>query len=408
MDQLLASILGAIPSQDYLLNTWPGWAIFAAALYATWQIVRSLLPRSYAVFDGTAVVITGAGRGIGRRLAHEFAPYAPLVLMDVNAEGLEGTWSEVCADPRCKGAVRYVVDVSSDAQVKAALESARTQLGLPMRIIVSNAAVVNGADTQNLSEEAVRRSLLVNVGGSFNLLRHVLPDVLNARAGCLCLVASLMGFTGAASLSDYCASKWAVMGLVESLRQELGRDGLYDSVGTVAVAPYHVASTPMFRGILEGPRARNPLRTLFFRALHEEEVAHAIFKAVCAGGHHVVFLPWMFEWLVPILRLVMPLRVYDFFVGIMGGWHGMDSFRGVHHMSKPTESADATEVVLAATRAAKAASPGLPLRMASLETAAQREEAEVAMMGLAGSTGPRSRAGAAGASLAGRRPSLAR
>jgi all-trans-retinol dehydrogenase (NAD+) len=283
----------------------------------------------------SCVLITGAGSGIGRQMALEFARRGcPLALLDIDEASVRSVHEEILAlaptpssssSSSPPSSVYAVCDVSSASSVRAALASVRERMRSPIRVVVSNAGIVLGRDVDALSDADVRASLAVNVGGAFTLLRELLPELKAARSGCVVVTGSVMGLIGSARLSEYVAGKWALLGLVESLRLELQRDGLYDAVATVALLPSHV-STGLFEGAFEDDA--NPVRALCFPPLRDTAVARAAVDAVAAGGHHVLVLPRSLGWITLLARLALPLRAFDTFVGWFGGWRGMNSFRG--------------------------------------------------------------------------------
>lgn len=189
---------------------------------------------------GSWVLITGAGSGIGRQTALDLAGSgSSLALWDVNPGALADTAAAVAAAGATGAVVTTVVDVSDAAAVAAAAGAllARTPHRL-VDVVISNAGVVTGKDVHELTDADVRRCFGVNVLASFSLLRALLPPARAARRGCFVFVSSVMGLAGSAKLADYCASKFALIGAVESLRMELARDGLRAAIPVVTVMPY--------------------------------------------------------------------------------------------------------------------------------------------------------------------------
>jgi all-trans-retinol dehydrogenase (NAD+) len=150
-----------------------------------------------------------------------------------------------------------------------------------------------------------------------------------------------MGLIGGARLTDYCASKWALLGLAESLRLELARDGLAGELSVVSLAPYATA-TGMFSGIFSDARDRNALREALFPQLRPAQVAAAILTAVRAGGNALVVLPASAGVAFTAARAILPLAAFDLLVGWCGGWHGMSSFKGRAGAAE-AQAADALE-----------------------------------------------------------------
>ena len=302
----------------------------AAAFYIA--SARASAASASRLFQGASscVLVTGAGSGIGLATALAFsAAGSSVVLWDIDGAALAAA-AAACAAQRGGGAVEArAVDVSDEGAVAAACAALRARLpGGVVDVVVSNAGVVHGRDAEALSAAEVRRSLDVNVGASFSLLRELRPAHRAARRGAWVLVSSCMGLVGSARLADYVATKWALLGLAESLRLELARDGLSGrEVAVVAVAPY-ATRTAMFAGILGGERGANALREWLCPQLAAADVAAAVLAAVRRGGHALVVLPPVAGLAVAAMRALLPLGACDALIGWAGGWHGMATFKG--------------------------------------------------------------------------------
>lgn len=312
-------------------------------MWAVYSVTRKRA--QYFGSDKPWCLITGAGSGIGRQMALDFCREGcNLVLWDVNRDAMLDTGNMIdtmveklaMTDPgsnrTTEREIMYqVVDVSDAISVKSAVASLHQRGFGPIDIIVSNAGVVSGKDADYLTDGDVRRTMGVNVNASFNLLRELLPGAKARQHGCFVFTSSVMGMVGSARLTDYCASKAAVIGLTDSLRLELARDG-HSGISVITVCPYLVG-TGMFNGVFSDARDRNWLRSLLFPALSAADVSAAVVRAVRAGHHATLVVP---QLLGPFIRLarLLPLSWHDSFVGFMGGYHGMSSFMG-HRPPQP-------------------------------------------------------------------------
>lgn len=268
------------------------------------------------------VLITGAAHGIGLELAKAFYSIgADLVLWDIDDAGLASASSGFSTNR----ILTSRVDVSDPQDVAGAAALALSHG--PVDVVISNAGIVCGADVEALSATDVRRTLDINLGASFSLLRAFLPAMKARQQGCAVLVASMMGLLGGARLSAYCASKWGMFGLAESLRMELHRENSR-GVHVVTVAPYLVGDTELFRGAFARIRSVvDVLRSALFPPLTASAVATATVEAVCSRRDVVLVLPWYASAAVWAVR-ALPLRAADTVVGALGGWHGMETFVG--------------------------------------------------------------------------------
>nr|XP_014709253.2 retinol dehydrogenase 10 [Equus asinus] len=238
------------------------WAFVLAA--ARW-LVR---PKEKSV-AGQVCLITGAGSGLGRLFALEFARRrALLVLWDINTQSNEETAGMVrhiyrdleAADaaalqagngeeeilPHCNLQVfTYTCDVGKRENVYLTAERVRKEVG-EVSVLVNNAGVVSGHHLLECPDELIERTMMVNCHAHFWTTKAFLPTMLEINHGHIVTVASSLGLFSTAGVEDYCASKFGVVGFHESLSHEL-KAAEKDGIKTTLVCPYLV-DTGMFRG----------------------------------------------------------------------------------------------------------------------------------------------------------------
>lgn len=238
------------------------WAFVLAA--ARW-LVR---PKEKSV-AGQVCLITGAGSGLGRLFALEFARRrALLVLWDINTQSNEETAGMVrhiyrdleAADaaalqagkgeeeilPPCNLQVfTYTCDVGKRENVYLTAERVRKEVG-EVSVLVNNAGVVSGHHLLECPDELIERTMMVNCHAHFWTTKAFLPTMLEINHGHIVTVASSLGLFSTAGVEDYCASKFGVVGFHESLSHEL-KAAEKDGIKTTLVCPYLV-DTGMFRG----------------------------------------------------------------------------------------------------------------------------------------------------------------
>jgi NAD(P)-dependent dehydrogenase (short-subunit alcohol dehydrogenase family) len=167
-------------------------------------------------------VVTGAARGIGRRVAEVLADsgYA-LVLTDVQecAQTLEAVRK------RGSEALDVPGDVSLEADVHALAEHVHTRFGR-IDALVNNAGISFIAAAEDTSTEQWRRVLEVNLTGPFLLCRAFGRMMLEAGGGSIVNVASIAGLRGVADRAAYNASKHGLIGLTRTLAAEWGGRGV--------------------------------------------------------------------------------------------------------------------------------------------------------------------------------------
>ena len=177
------------------------------------------------MFDLTdkAVLVTGAGRGVGRALALRFAAAGAKVA------ALARTGSELEAaadDPAAHGRIRPIVaDVSRPESVAHAVATVRENLG-PIEILINNAAIYLEKPVIETTPDEWRRLADVNALGPFLLTREILPAMLRRNEGRIINICSTASHKGYANQSAYCASKHALLGFTRVLAEETHGTGI--------------------------------------------------------------------------------------------------------------------------------------------------------------------------------------
>jgi NAD(P)-dependent dehydrogenase (short-subunit alcohol dehydrogenase family) len=194
------------------------------------------------------VLITGAARGIGALIArrlHERG--ARVALLGIEPELLEATAAE------CSAAPWFGCDVADRDQVDAAVDAAVGRLG-GLDVAIANAGVGAQMTLIDGDSNVWDKTMAVNLGGTYNLVRAAGPHVAHPR-GYFLVTASLAAGVHLPLMSAYCASKAAVESLGDSLRIELRPSG-----ARVGVAYYAELDTDMTsRGFATKAASRMPL-----------------------------------------------------------------------------------------------------------------------------------------------------
>jgi short-subunit dehydrogenase len=175
-------------------------------------------PPRHAV-RGKVAVVTGAGSGIGRQLAFTLARRgARLALSDVSAAGL----AETAARARALGAEVHTttLDVTDRAAVLAHADAVAGHFGV-VHQVYNNAGVAGGTTVLDSDWADYDRILGVNLFGVLHGTKAFLPHLIASGDGHVVNVSSLNGLMAQGGINAYSASKFAVRGFTEALRQEL-------------------------------------------------------------------------------------------------------------------------------------------------------------------------------------------
>lgn len=194
-----------------------------------------IFKKSKINFKNKVAAITGAGSGIGRQLAIQLADLGcHLSLSDINSEGLSGTLRLV--DRQDLKITTEILDVSDNDAVIAWANKTVAEHGR-VNMIFNNAGVAL-FDTVELGKRKDLEWIMnINFWGVINGTTAFLPHLRAAGEGHVINISSLYGLIGQPGRSAYNASKFAVRGFTEALRQELELDSENPGISSSCVHP---------------------------------------------------------------------------------------------------------------------------------------------------------------------------
>ncbi|TKS80462.1 Epidermal retinol dehydrogenase 2 [Collichthys lucidus] len=282
-------------------------------LLSIWYNVESFIhffvPMKKKNIAGEVVLITGAGSGIGRLMAQEFAALGTvLVLWDINQEGMK----ETARLAKKSGASRvhfYLCDCSDKSEVYRVADQVKREVG-DISILVNNAGIVTGKKFMDAPDSLIEKTVEVNTMAHFWTYKAFLPAMIANNHGHLVSIASSAGLIGVNGLADYCASKFAAVGFAESVALELLATGK-DGVRTTIVCPYFI-NTGMWPRLL-------PI-------LNPEYVVKKIIYAVLTDQVYLLLPRSMY--LIAALKNILPMKQGILLGQYLGAFNLMDTFKG--------------------------------------------------------------------------------
>jgi NAD(P)-dependent dehydrogenase (short-subunit alcohol dehydrogenase family) len=284
--------------------------------------------RSEQTGEGRSILITGSSSGIGRATAERFAARGWQVFASMRnpergaalrARAAEAGW-RLTTPP---------LDVTSDESVAAAAAQVLRETGGRLDVLINNAGYYQFGALEETSADELRAQLETNVVGVLRTTRAVLPAMRARRTGTIITLGSISGRVAVPMGAAYTASKWALEGMIESLRLELIPFGV--RVVLMEPGPYHTALHDNERLAAAGGRDDSPYAGLL--AAYRRQLAKlpreddlgplidAIERAATSenprlrwpigptsltGGRLRAFVPdRLYEWL---MRLAFPIR----------------------------------------------------------------------------------------------------
>lgn len=255
-------------------------------------------------FTGKAAVVTGGASGIGYALAERFlAEGMRVAIADVDQAALDSAVAAL-ADGRDPGSVIGVrTDVRNEADVERLAQATLAAFGR-VDVVCNNAGVESGGSFLSIPEQAWRWVMDVNFFGVLNGCRVFLPLLQENGGGHIVNTASVAAFnSGTATMTPYCASKFAVLGMSESLEVELRTAGSPVGVSLLAPGPVKTRMVDAERNRPDDvPLAREAERVMVMErlaaataeaGLDPADVAGSVLEAIRTNTFFVLTHPQM-------------------------------------------------------------------------------------------------------------------
>lgn len=195
-------------------------------------------------FEGKAILVTGAGMGIGAAVAETLAAEgAAVAAFDIDEGSVNATVSKINAGGG------QAIAIQGDARIPADVESAVEQAAQHFQRLDGLAAiagVLRVTPTVETPDDQWRDVMETNVWGPFLFSRSVIPHLRQSGGGSIVMAASIMAFASSPGAALYSASKGAIVSMTKSLAVEFAAE----NIRVNCVAPGTVR-TPMARGLAE-------------------------------------------------------------------------------------------------------------------------------------------------------------
>ena len=265
------------------------------------------------------VLVTGAAKGIGLATVKRLLKKdAKVILWDFQPNDLEDAVKSLKAEGH--NVFSQVCDVTNKEQVYRNAAIIKKDIG-DVDILINNAGTVYTGYMLDRSDEELENMINVNFTSMIYTIRSFMPAMLEKNKGHIINISSASSLIGAPKLAIYAATKWAVMGLTESLRLEAIK---MDKKG-VRFSSIH----PNFlkKGLFEGAKL-NILGSIFAPGIKSHDVvAKVIVNRAIRFGFHSPKIPWIMNQSV-LLRALLPSSLLIKFSSLYGLNNMMDEHTG--------------------------------------------------------------------------------
>lgn len=189
------------------------------------------------MLNGKVAVITGAGRGIGKAIALQFAEYGAKVVINYRSS-LAQVEELITTITNAGGeAIAIQADISKEEEAKKLMQEAVVAFGR-LDILINNAGITKDNLLVKMSEADFDSVIDINLKGTFFCMKHASAIMLKQRAGKMINISSVVGIKGNIGQVNYAASKAGIIGMTKTAARELASRGITVN----AVAPGFIES----------------------------------------------------------------------------------------------------------------------------------------------------------------------
>lgn len=197
------------------------------------------------LLEKKVALITGAGRGIGRVIAEQFAQDGAIVYINDLMPGDMEDWAKDCAERNGTKVVPVCFDVTDSAALKAGLMSIYKTEGR-IDVVVNNAAIIQNQKLGMVTKQLLEKMYSVNVFAVIDMIQIVSRLMARTGGGSIVNIASITGVVGSPGQVAYSSTKGAVIAITKSAAKELSPQ----QIRVNAVAP-GIIKTERFEELYE-------------------------------------------------------------------------------------------------------------------------------------------------------------
>uniref|UniRef100_A0A1L8E4X0 Short-chain dehydrogenase/reductase 3 n=1 Tax=Nyssomyia neivai TaxID=330878 RepID=A0A1L8E4X0_9DIPT len=217
-------------------------------LEITYSFMKLFVRAELKDISGEVVLITGAGHGIGRELALQYTELGcEVVCLDIN-ESSNGETVALANGLKRGRAYGYQCDVTNRDEVLEVATKIKLQVG-HVSVIVNNAGIMPSRPVWEQTHQDIRKVFDINVMAHFWILEAFMPHMMEKNRGHIVSISSVAGLIGATNVVPYCATKFAVRGMMEALFEEFREHKI--PIKLTVIYPYMVDT-----GLCKSPKMR--------------------------------------------------------------------------------------------------------------------------------------------------------
>lgn len=268
---------------------------------------------------GKTAVITGGAMGIGYATAARLLKEGcPVTIWDINEDALKKAKEELSQID--SGIFTHVCNVTDKARIKELARTAFDEMG-SVDILINNAGYVKGGDILDQPAEIWDDTISINLNALVYTIQAFLPKMYERNQGHIVNISSAAGTIGVPGLAVYCATKWGVWGLTESLRFEALNNNK-TGVKYSSIHPGYIAS-----GMFEGAKLGFPGSVIVPLVKDHDTIAKAIVEQALKKEKYSPKRPATIN-LNLRLRALLPDILFQKLLIIMGVPQSMKSWKG--------------------------------------------------------------------------------